>query len=626
MNVQDGKILRIDVSNSKVSWWEDFKRYKRFVGGRAVNQYILFNELPLDISPFDPTNMLAFGAGLLCGTDAPGACRLNIDSKNTLTEGIGSSNVGGYFAPEMRFAGINNIIIRGRCPNLSYILIDNGDANIIDAKDLKGKTTTETEKILKEKHGDVKVLCIGPAGENLVRSSCIIVDGARAAGRCGLGAIMGSKNLKAIAVKGNGEIEVHNPNAFQKIVEESVEKLNNNKFNKRRMKYGVYCYDEPWDIESPYRNFSGEIPPPGNKERLMPDIFLEYKIDEKTCPSCPIRCWSVYEFEEEGSLTHVEALQGNDPHNFGAKLDLADAKTVLKAHALCNDLGLDVDNVSGVISWAMECYERGLLTKEDTDGLALEWGDSEVIFELLRKIAFREGFGDLLAEGCKRASEKIGGGTEKYCIHVKGQELFECLWLSPSWALGTMVAPRGGTHTRGAVIEKRLIDLDSEVCERYFGVSSIGDESQYKNKERLVYFFERLEAFLDCVGICMFTNSLRVDMLMPEDYALLFSAATGKSIDWREVLRIGERTHNIEKAFNVLHTDWGRREDIPPRRFVNVPLDGKYRIDLDRWDKMLDRYYALHGWDTRGIPTKKTLDKLGLENIAKRLGKRISKE
>jgi len=622
MNVLEGKILRIDLSVSKASY-EDFDKYREFIGGRGVNQYILFHELPLNISPFDSANILAFGAGILCGTDAPGASRLSIDSKNTLTEGIGSSNSGGYFASEMRFAGINNIIIRGRCSNLSYILIDNENVKIIDAKDLKGKTTTETDKILKERHKGVKVLSIGLAGENLVRSSCVIIDGARAAGRCGLGAIMGSKNLKAIAVKGNKRIDVYEPERFQEIVGNLNEKLRNNEFNKSRMKYGVFCYP-PWDIESPYRNFSGKVPPPENKERLMPDVFLKYKVDQKGCSSCPIRCWTIHEFKEEDKLVHAEALQGNDPHNFGAKLDLADAKIVLKAHALCNDLGLDVDNASGAISWAMECYEKGLLTKEDTDGLVLKWGDSEVVFELLRKIASREGFGYLLAEGCKRASEEIGRGTEKYCIHVKGQELFECLWQSPSWALGTMVSPRGGGHTRGAVIENRLVDLDSEICKRYFGVSSIGDMSQYKNKERMVYFFERLEAFLDCVGICMFTNSLRVDMLMPEDYALLFSAATGNSIDWHEVLRIGERTQNIEKAFNVLHTDWGRREDTPPERFVNTPLDGKYSVDIDEWNKMLDRYYDLHGWDTRGLPTKKTLDKLGLSDVAEGLGEKIT--
>jgi len=624
MNVLEGKVLRIDLSVPKV-FYENFDKYRKFIGGRGVNQYILFNELPLGISPFDLSNILAIGAGILAGTYAPGASRLNVDSKNVLTGGIGSGNSGGYFAAKMRFAGINNIIIRGRSPKLSYILIDDGDTKIIDAEELKGKSTTETVKILKEKHGDVKVLCIGPAGENLVKISCIIVDEARAVGRCGLGAVMGSKNLKAVAVKGTGKIEVHNPDKFRKIVRESVEKINNNEFNKKRMKYGVFCY-EPWDIESPYRNFSGKVPPIENKEKLMPDVFLKYKKDAKGCYSCPIRCWTTHEFKEDGKLIHVEAFEGNDPHSFGAKLDMPDAKKVLEAHGVCNDLGLDVDSTSGVIAWATECYEKGLLTKKDTDGLALHWGDSKVIFELFKKIADREGFGDLLSEGCKRASEKVGKGTEKCCIHVKGQDLFESLWQSPSWALGTVVSARGGGHTRGAVIEDRLINIDSNICKKYFGVPTIGDKTQYKDKERLVFFFERLEAFLDSVGICVFTNSLRVDMLTLDDYAKLFSSATGEDIDEDGLLYIGERIHNVEKSFNVLHTNWDRRNDMPPERFVDVPLDGKYRIDLDKWNKMLDRYYALHGWDSRGLPTKKTLNKLGLSNIAEKLGEKISNE
>lgn len=630
MKVLEGKILRIDLSNSDISY-ENFDKYEEFIGGRGVNQYILFHELPLNIPPFDPSNILAIGAGILAGTAAPGACRLNVDSKNVFTGGIGSGNCGGYFASEMRLSGINNMIIRGKCLNLSYILIDNGDTKIIDAKNLKGKTTTETEKILREKHGDVKVFCIGPAGENIVRSSCIIVDGARAVARCGLGAVMGSKNLKAIAVKGNRELELHDPDAFQKIVEESVEKLNNNKFNKRRIKYGVYCYDEPWDVESPYKNFSGKIPPPENKKQLMRDVFLNYKKSARSCPSCPIKCWGVYEFEKDGKLIHAEALQGNDLDNFGARLNIPDAKSILQLHGLCDDWGLDTDNASGVIAWAMECYERGLLTKKDTDGLALHWGDVEGISELLHKIAFREGFGNILAEGCKIASKKIKRGTEKYCIHVKGQELIESLWVSRSWALGVVVSPRGGTHTRGAIFEHRVQGMDSTTCEKYFGVSHIGGPTQYKNKERLVFFFERLEGFLECTGMCIFTNgdfmdSYTPNALMPEDYANLFSAATGKKIDETDVLRIGERTHNIEKSFNVLHTHWDRRNDIPPERFVKVALDGKYAIDLNKWNAMLDRYYALHEWDMRGLPTKKTLINLGLHDIAEKLGDRIQEK
>jgi aldehyde:ferredoxin oxidoreductase len=622
MKVFEGKILRVDLSPFGV-FHEPFDAYRPFIGGRGVNQHILLSELPLNLSLFDPSNLLVIGAGALAGTDAPAACRLSVDSRNALTDGIGSSNCGGYFASEMRFAGVNHIVINGTCRDLSYLYIKDGETRLLDARDLRGKSTTETERILRERHGDAKVLCIGPAGENRVRSSCLMADGARAVARCGLGAVMGSKNLKALVVKGTGTVEVEHPDRFRRIVDSLLKKLSASAFNQKRMKYGVFCY-EPWDVESPYRNFSGRVPPPENKRRLSPDEFLKFKKGEKGCFACPIRCWAIHEFQEGDRVIHSEALQGNDPHNFGAKLDLSDPRDVLKAHTLCNDLGLDVDNASGVIAWAMECYERGLLTKRETGGLDLRWGDTEVVFRLLEDIAYRRGLGDLLAEGCRLASKRIGRGTEAYCLDVKGQELFECLWRSPSWALGTLVSPRGGTHTRGAAIEGRFQDIDRATCERYFGIPRIGDLSDYDDKERLVFFFERLEAFLDCVGICMFTHSLRLDMLLPEDYAELFSAATGHEIDVQGILHLGERTHNIEKAFNVLHTRWDRRDDMPPDRFVTVPLDGKYRIDLERWNALLDRYYALHGWDHRGLPTRKSLTGLGLREVADRLGGRIS--
>ena len=618
MKIWDGSILRIDLTDGSHST-EDVRGYRKYLGGRAINQYILLREAPRRTSPFDPSNLIVIGAGLLSGADAPGACRLNVDSRNALTEGIGSGNAGGFFASEMKRGGVAHIVLSGRCPELSYLYIEDGVPQILPAKAIRGAGTTETMRHLAERHGHAKVLSVGPAGENLCRSACIVVDGARAVGRCGLGAVMGSKNLKAVAVKGTGSVEVADPEAFSKLVRHLNDKLTSNPFNRERMKYGVYCYP-PWETESPYRNFSGLVPPESSRSSLLPDRFLAYKIGEKGCHACPIKCWGVYEMEEEGRKIRVEALQGNDPHDFGAKLDLPDPKNVLKAHGLCTELGLDVDNASGAIAWAIDCFQKGLLTEKETAGLKLEWGDAHTVFALLDDMAHRRGFGDLLAEGSLRASRKLGRDTERQSIHVKGQDLFECLWMSPSWALGTVVSPRGGGHTRGAALEGRLQNIDEQTARRYFGIPRIGGPTDYENKERLVYFFERLGGFLDCAGICVFTNSLRLDMMVPEDYATLLSVATGEEFTLEDILRIGERAHNLEKVYNLLNTDWGRREDMPPARFVEVPLDGRCRIDLQAWDRMLDRYYQLHGWDSEGRPTKEGLCKLGMDEISDMLG------
>jgi aldehyde:ferredoxin oxidoreductase len=426
---------------------------------------------------------------------------------------------------------------------------------------------------------------------------------------------MGAKNLKAVVVKGSGVLQTADPEAFRRIAEGMSARLSANPFNQKRMKYGVFCYP-PWDRESPYRNFSAQLAPESSKQALHPDNFLRYKTAAKSCPGCPIHCWAVHEFPSAGGRRRVEAFQGNDPHDFGAKLDMSEPTDVLHAHGLCTELGLDVDNASGVIAWAIDCFQRGLLDEGDTGGLSLRWSDPPLVFRLLEDLAARRGFGDLLAEGSLLAARRLGRGSERFAVHVKGQELMECLWLSPSWALGVMVSPRGGGHTRGAALEGRFENLDRETCQRYFGVPDIGGPGEYEHKERLVVFFERLEAFLDSVGICMFTNSLRLDMVPPEEYARLYGAAAGREAGLQELLRLGERIHTMEKCFNTLHTRWGRAEDRPPALFSERPLDGRYGIDREAWEALLDRYYALHGWDAEGRPARETLIGLGLAEAA----------
>jgi aldehyde:ferredoxin oxidoreductase len=613
LHVADGKVLRINLSTRKVSF--EPSGHRELVGGRGVNQYILFKELPLRVDAFDPRNILTIGAGLLVGTDAPAACRISIDTKSPLTGGIGSANVGGNFGFELKSAGIANIVIHGRADKLVYILIDDGDVEIKDARHLSQMTVSETEEALTRDLGeDYQKMSIGPAGENLARTSCVIVNRARSASRCGIGSVFGSKNVKAIAVRGSQEIEVSNAQKFSRLVEDCYEKMENSGFNRRRKKYGAYCYEEPWQIETPYRNFSGDIPPEEKKLKLTPDAFLKLKIGQKTCRSCPIGCWSIYRFKHENEWIVTEALQGNDIKNFGAKLDLDEPEDILYAHHLCDELGLDEDATSNVIAWAFECFEKRLINEDKTDGLKLSWGNKEAVFKLVTKIAHRDGFGDILADGCKAASERLGCGSD-CCVHVKGNDLYECLWMSPSWALGVVVSPRGGTHTRGAVMEDRIRGTPEEMCRRYFGSALTGSSTSYEGKESLVVFMERLNAVLDCLGICMFTHSGTLSMLLPEHYAALLSAASGIDVQFSELMRIGERVHTLEKCFNILHTNWTRKDDLPPRRFTDRPLAGKYRISMRKWNKLLDRYYKLHGWSSDGRPTKRRLSELGLKEV-----------
>ena len=332
-----------------------------------------------------------------------------------------------------------------------------------------------------------------------------------------------------------------------------------------------------------------------------------------------IRCWGIYEFKEGSDVIRTEGLQGNDPHNFGAKLNIFDARSILKGHQICNDLGLDEDNACGTLAWAFECYQRGIIGVNETDGLKLEWGNTDVVFELLYKMALRDGFGDILAEGSRRAAKIMGVGQD-YSINIKGQDLMESLRSSIGWALGTVVSARGGGHTRGAANESRLQNLSEKKCVEIFGIPEISSKASYHNKEKLVIYFERLEAVLDCLGLCSFTNSIRVDMLLPEDYAELFSLATDIKMDKETFMYWGERVHTLEKCFNVLHRGWTRKHDLPPDRFftvsiVNGPEKGQ-KLDRIEWNKLLDNYYQLHDWDIiTGWPKKQTLLRLDLDDL-----------
>ena len=624
MEVCDGRILRVDLSNGGcVNEIGLVRDYKPFLGGRGVNQALLFQYLPLGVSPFDPRCPVLIGAGLLCGTDAPGAARLSLDTVNPFTGGIASSSVGGNVAAALRRAGIGNFLVVGRAEHPVFLFINNRHIELRDATDLWGNSVTETDRALRNVHGeDVQTLVIGPAGEQQAWAASVFANGARAAGRCGIGAVLGAKQLKAIVVLGSGVMETAQPNKFQRVIVQCLDKLRKSAFNQRRMQYGVYCYEVPWDLESPYRNFSGNIIPEAKKQALHPDAFLPFLTNKRSCGSCPIRCWTTHEFTDvNGRKWESRALQGNDPDNFGAKLDLEDPRDILQAHALCNDLGLDVDVTSNVIAWAIACFQDGLLTRSETDGCELAWGDASLVFDLIQAIAHREGLGDLLSEGCVRASQRLGRGSEKHCHHVRGNDLFECLWQSPAWAFGTVLSPRGGTHTRGAVIEQRLgRDVPAELAMRWYGLSAIPEQGSYTNLERLVIHQERLNAALDCLGICSFTSSGRPDMLLPEDYANLTATAIGQPIDEATLLLIGERVHTQERCFNWLRGLPGREGDLPPRHFVNTPLAGRYRIDPDAWSRLLDCYYDQHGWNREtGWPTEETLVALGLEIVAKRL-------
>jgi aldehyde:ferredoxin oxidoreductase len=621
MRATEGAILIVDVGNFSVEKLGEIGDFPMLLGGRGLSQGLLLERLPKHAHPLDADSPIAIGAGLLCGTGAIGAVRLSVDGLNLFTGGIASSNAGGLFAGSLRRAGIAALLVTGQAAQPVILCARDGWVTIEYAQELWGRLVPSMHNELRARYGKAcSTLGIGPAGERQCWSATTVVDGAHTAGRCGTGALFGSKGVKAIVACGGSPLGVADRKAFNETTGEIRQKLMESPFNKRRMHYGVYCYEEPWIVESPYRNFSGKAVPEAKKRLLSPDAFLEYLTGRQGCEGCPIRCRTTHTVTEQSGVSWTcEGLQGNDPDNFGLRLDLDDPRDVLRCHKLCNDFGLDVDVVSSTIAWAISCAEDGLLTQAET-GRPLSWGKADLIFELIEEIAQRKGIGDLLADGCLRASRQVGGESEKYCHHVRGNDLFECLWEDPAWAFGTVLSPRGGTHTRGAVLTDRMDGIPDELARKWYGDVYDISSHNYNGVERLVIHQERFNAALDALGICFFLSSGCPDMLLPEEVARLASAVTGWNLTEDDLLEIGERIHTQERSLNIIRGLPGREGDLPPEHFVDVPLAGKYSIDRIEWDRALDRYYKEHGWDNEtGWPTQRKLRELGLDKVIERL-------
>ena len=617
-----GKILRINLSTGEVQTEPANADVNRFLGGRGVNHWLLLKEMKVDTLPFDPDSMITFGTGALSGTPAPGSGRLNVAGKNTLTGGIGSGSAGGFFASELRFAGYDTLVVTGKAERPSYIWINNDRVAVRDASGLWGKSTWETtDTIRKELMGnDIQTVTIGPAGENLVNLACIVVSPARVVGRCGLGAVMGSKNLKAIAVKGSGQITLSDEKTFSRIANEMFRKINNSAVLQRTKKYGTVKASAP---SRPVKNYQDEFVIPEQAQKLHHDIFKERYEREKypCCFNCPVNCGRMYEVTDGVYAgTSARKLEANTLSDFGPKLGIYDPAAIVKLQALSDQYGLDMDNTAGTIAWAMECYQRGLLSKSDADGLELRWGNHEAVTDLVRKIAYREGIGDLLARGCKIASEYIGKKSERFCIHIKGQQLMEAIRRPKAWALGVVVSERGGGHTRGAPLSD-LKGISPEMGEKLWGVPAASDPAVYDGKAKIVVYYERFHSVLDSLGICSLTSNWADPALPgPDDYAGLLSAATGSTVTSDELMQIGERIHTLGKAFNMIHAGFSRKDDYPPARLMEEPIQsGPFkgeRLKKDDWDKMLDEYYAIHHWDREtSWCTKESLGLLGLQQV-----------
>lgn len=619
-----GKILRVNLSNRQILTEETYKYFRRFIGGRAINSYLLLNEIDPETQWSDPENMLIFGVGCLVGTLAPGACRVSVDTKSPFNGGKGSANFGGDFGPELKYAGFDHIVITGKAANPVYLWIQDGNVEIRDAGLIWGKTTYETETILREELVDdrVKIVSIGPAGENLVRGSCIVGECAKVAGGSGVGCVMGSKKLKAIAVRGHGSVNVARPERFIDEVNTAFAKIKGSPDTLPWRHSTIEANYQPespsWDVTSDViRNGQeGYWPIEKRRQLIGKDTGVpRYRKKVTACLSCPVGCMPFHEIEDgkykgtRGTGYWVNSIW------YSARLDVADPAASLKFHLLINQLGLDGDMTAVVLSWAFECYEKGLLTRQDTDGLELTWGNADAMIEMVTKIAYRKGIGNLLADGVKEASRKLGKGSERFAIHMKGQDSVDPYRIRKGFGLGISTSPAAGRHLRGAVGSSKFSgprDINLQVTE-------------YTNQPQAVFWQLQAEEIENITGTCLLMGSFcGAHALEPSDYARLVSAAMGIDLTGEEFMLIGRSSYNLEKAFNTIHAGFDRKDDYPPRRYMEEPVKSGpyagYKCDKDKWDEMLDIFYELHGWNREtGWQTRRCLAELGMDDVAEKL-------
>ncbi|MFX1340437.1 MAG: aldehyde ferredoxin oxidoreductase family protein [Promethearchaeota archaeon] len=620
-----GKILRVNLSEDTVKV-EDNSYAKRWIGGRAISSWILLNEVAPGVKWNDPENYIIFGAGALVGTILPSACRMNIDTLNVFNNGKGSSNFGGHFSPEVKLAGFDQIVISGKAEKPIYLFIEDGKAEIRDAKHLWKKTTYETEEILKNelKDNKIEVASIGPAGENLVHGSALIIDCGRTAGGSGVGCVMGDKKVKAIAVRGHKGIKVAFPEDFVKRAYEAYQKIMSTPtakaFRKKTLGGLVYNdskqFDELWEMMHTVRNSQDVHWSREKRTKMMgKDGVGKFFKKIQACYICPVGCQPFSKIEE-GKYQGTKGLgYWINSVMWSGKMDVTDPDASLKYHIRANQLGLDGDNSSVVMSWAFEAYEKGLLTKADTDGLELVWGNTDAMMELQEKIAFRKGFGDFLADGVVDAARKLGKGSERFAIHQKNQDTLDPYRLAKGWSLACATSPVAGRHMRGSL----------NVPVAFGPKGSKFNPFSYEDQPPMVFWELRSKEIEDIIGICVYVGTWSgVYALEPSDYVELTNLALGTDLNEEEFMLLGQKSYNLEKAFNTLHVGFTREDDLPHRRFFEDPIQsGPHmgeKLDLIKYNSMLDNFYDLHGWDKKtGWQTRETLEELGLNDVAEKL-------
>ena len=617
-----GKWLYVNLTTGRIESREyDPALAEKYLGGNGFGTRLLWERVGPEVDPLAPESLLIFATGPLCGTLVPNGCRVEVIAKSPLTSIYGDANAGGSFGPELKFAGWDAIVVTGQSLHPVYLAIADERVELRNADHLWGRTTSETETTIRQAWGDsqVKTATIGPAGENLVRFAGIQITPQRSAARCGLGAVMGSKRLKAIGVRGHGPVRVADPSRLHDLAVDFHRRLRANPIYPAVSAHGTPGIVTLMDAlgRFPTRNFQMGSFPEVDKigaEALEARAFVRHL----ACFSCPVGCDKLYRLPDGPHAgTALRSVEYETLNSMGACVWNADLDAILAANRLCDDLGLDSISAGRAISFAMELWEQEILNLGDTDGLVLRWGDMDLVLRLLEMIARREGFGDLLAEGVRRAAQTIGRGAEEYAMHVKGMEIpAQDGRAQKSMGLAHATSSRGADHL------KAFPTIDEtghpEDARRRYGAEYLPEMAQplaTKYKPLLVKDGEDFGAVVDSVGVCKSGGTFVFAELYWPDIAAALEAATGMEMSVECLRRTGERIYNLQRCYNVWH-GITRADDRLPRRFADEPSpSGNAQGQVIDLEPMLDEYYQLRDWDREtGWPTPEKLRELGLED------------
>jgi aldehyde:ferredoxin oxidoreductase len=602
----NGKFLYVNLSKSKAfAKPYDAIFARNFLGGRGFAAKILWDELKPGIDPLSPENKLVFAVGPLTGFALPSSGKMVVASKSPLTGGYGDGNVGTYAALQIRKAGYDAVIVEGKAKKPIVLLIQDTQAEFLDAKDLWGVTSFEAERKLREIYGPTAgILCIGPGGENLVKFANVVCQEGRAGGRPGIGAVMGSKNLKAVVFVGSGELSAAYPKEMKELGADAYREVltkPNYAFWKRQGTMMTIEWSQENSVLPTYNYSEGVFE---EAEGIGGFAMEKIKTSNRGCPQCNMTCGNVVKDSDrkESELDYENVAM------LGSNIGLGSLRQVAALNRVADELGLDTISLGNVIGFAMEASEKGLIKEK------VSWGKFKETKILIEDIAHRQGLGNLLAEGVRFAAEKIGGNSNRWAMHVKGLEIsaYDC-HTAPAMALAYATSSIGAHHKDAWVISWEV---------------KFGRESYSEEKVEKVIEFQRIRGgVFESLTVCRLPwIELGFEL---EWYTKFLHAATGMEMSWEELNFVADRIFNLIRAFWIREygKKWSVEMDVPPARWFQEPLTkGSFKgakLDRTKYDIMLRRYYKKRGWDERGIPTKTTLKKLGLEDVAKQLQKHV---